>query len=631
MSFPLSRPQGYSSAFPEMESIDPPLYIYRPLDPSEPLNIRLLNLEPGESSETVKISIIEGTLREPLDFEALSYVWGGEEKPNTVVVEGRRLPVTANLYRALLGLRNAKSPRILWVDAICIDQSNIPERNRQVGIMRSIYNNAKQVVIWLGEEEETDELALRMMEKFEEEKSKSHQNSKELKSFQELFYPLPPDTAPEWPALAKFLQRSWFERVWTLQEIYVSKYPLVIFGPRVVSWDAISNIIMYIKNNNLRRYLGKEPIAGCLSVPLMHDYRSRAQSVGNPGLILYDFLLKTMPYRITDPRDRVFAVLGIVELNHYRHPDVHQEDISPYSSIKIDYSLTCKEVYESVARFMLLEAKELSYLVSAGVKKHGSTMGSPSWVTDWNYLDMKCATSSLAFATHFKCGGDYLPRVSVSGDNKTLTVHGFTLDRVQRVGNKQGAALADLTSDNFRTQYEHRLEVLQECETIIRGGEVGNQLLDDYWRFLVCDMTFDHKQAPQDFAEAYEMFRYAHEHHSVYFDGGDTNVYEKVSNIFGNALYQRYTLVFDQWSHGRVPCRTSTGFVGWVPRGTEAGDWITVLQGASVPFVLRAIPGRARLEWNLIGESYIHSVMRLGEVMNEADFATLEWKLVNMV
>ncbi|KIM99859.1 hypothetical protein OIDMADRAFT_146401 [Oidiodendron maius Zn] len=561
MSFPLSRPQGYSSAFPEMESIDPPLYIYRPLDPSEPLNIRLLNLEPGESSETVKISIIEGTLREPLDFEALSYVWGGEEKPNTVVVEGRRLPVTANLYRALLGLRNAKSPRILWVDAICIDQSNIPERNRQVGIMRSIYNNAKQVVIWLGEEEETDELALRMMEKFEEEKSKSHQNSKELKSFQELFYPLPPDTAPEWPALAKFLQRSWFERVWTLQEIYVSKYPLVIFGPRVVSWDAISNIIMYIKNNNLRR--------------------SRAQSVGNPGLILYDFLLKTMPYRITDPRDRVFAVLGIVELNHYRHPDVHQEDISPYSSIKIDYSLTCKEVYESVARFMLLEAKELSYL----------------------------------------------PLLLISSA-EVITYPEFP---VQRVGNKQGAALADLTSDNFRTQYEHRLEVLQECETIIRGGEVGNQLLDDYWRFLVCDMTFDHKQAPQDFAEAYEMFRYAHEHHSVYFDGGDTNVYEKVSNIFGNALYQRYTLVFDQWSHGRVPCRTSTGFVGWVPRGTEAGDWITVLQGASVPFVLRAIPGRARLEWNLIGESYIHSVMRLGEVMNEADFATLEWKLVNMV
>jgi hypothetical protein len=83
-------------------------------------------------------------------FWALSYTWGTEMSKNLVTVNGHQLTITENLDVALRHLRDATESRILWIDALCINQEDIEERNSQIQLMSCIYGAAKQVVIWLG-------------------------------------------------------------------------------------------------------------------------------------------------------------------------------------------------------------------------------------------------------------------------------------------------------------------------------------------------------------------------------------------------------------------------------------------------------------------------------------------------
>lgn len=93
------------------------------------------------------------SLDEPPQYEALSYVWGKPNNVSPILLNGRVWNVTANLELALRHFRRYEKGehRTLWVDALCINQGDIPERNQQVSIMRDIYNGAQDVLVWLGE------------------------------------------------------------------------------------------------------------------------------------------------------------------------------------------------------------------------------------------------------------------------------------------------------------------------------------------------------------------------------------------------------------------------------------------------------------------------------------------------
>ena len=87
-------------------------------------------------------------------YEALSYVWGDSHERLPIYVDGDQLLITRNLYAALLRLRDHSFERMVWIDAICIDQENPEERGRQVQLMAKIYSNALCVIVWLGEDVE---------------------------------------------------------------------------------------------------------------------------------------------------------------------------------------------------------------------------------------------------------------------------------------------------------------------------------------------------------------------------------------------------------------------------------------------------------------------------------------------
>jgi hypothetical protein len=169
-------------------------YRYSPLPPDGD-EIRLLRLLPGTSSADIEIEIFHVKASSNPVYEALSYVWGPPERCNNVLVcKGATslsnlteivdnlnldtlqtdssppclLPITKNLSVALHHLKLSSEPRTMWIDAICINQDDLPERSREAIKMGLVYNNAKQVLVWLGPSSENSSLALETLYKLSE-------------------------------------------------------------------------------------------------------------------------------------------------------------------------------------------------------------------------------------------------------------------------------------------------------------------------------------------------------------------------------------------------------------------------------------------------------------------------------
>jgi heterokaryon incompatibility protein (HET) len=180
-------------------------YTYSPL--KNPNNIRLLQLLPAPyKSASIQCELFEYTLPEEDQkshlYDALSYVWGDESDPESITIigsqgNGSRLSVTVNLYKALLHLRDQIFPRVLWVDAVCINQEDKIEQTNQISLMASIYATASRVTVWLGEPQDNSSLALEAIQVAAE-------NSSSNIKIQQL----------EAEAIRQLLNRPWFRRIW---------------------------------------------------------------------------------------------------------------------------------------------------------------------------------------------------------------------------------------------------------------------------------------------------------------------------------------------------------------------------------------------------------------------------------
>ena len=121
---------------------------YEPLQEQD--EIRILRLEPGDEGSPVICTLIHVTLSERPVYDALSYQWGSEDVLKYIDIQGTAWRVRENLYWALSHLRYRGRVRMLWVDALCINQADILERGHQVYQMKRIYTLAKRVCVWLG-------------------------------------------------------------------------------------------------------------------------------------------------------------------------------------------------------------------------------------------------------------------------------------------------------------------------------------------------------------------------------------------------------------------------------------------------------------------------------------------------
>ncbi|KAJ9136965.1 hypothetical protein NKR19_g8389 [Coniochaeta hoffmannii] len=140
-------------------------FAYRPL--TEPDAIRLLVLEPAPDDRDALRGTLLHTILALCDYEliepytTLSYVWGPSAETGTIYLSGHAVTITATLASALCRLRDETRPRRIWADALCIDQSTIPERSQQVTLMGIIYGVATHTVIYLGPSTPEFDLVLR--------------------------------------------------------------------------------------------------------------------------------------------------------------------------------------------------------------------------------------------------------------------------------------------------------------------------------------------------------------------------------------------------------------------------------------------------------------------------------------
>ena len=139
--------------------------------------------------------------------------------------------------------------RLLWADAICIDQSNLRERGEQVQLMRSIYQQAKEVLVWLGPEDEDGggEEVFEFLNRLWEECSGTNASSVRksgafaiLGSFKQLdLQTFPSKDSPFWYLLHCFYRQPWFTRVWIIQEVAISTSALIMYGKEEISWQKL--------------------------------------------------------------------------------------------------------------------------------------------------------------------------------------------------------------------------------------------------------------------------------------------------------------------------------------------------------------------------------------------------------
>ncbi|KAK7961179.1 hypothetical protein PG988_012393, partial [Apiospora saccharicola] len=299
-------------------------------------------------------------------YEALSYVWGPSKTPRVVYIDDTCLAVTENLYMALLRLRNHFLPRIIWADAICIDQSNVIERSNQVQMMVEIYANASRVIIWLEEttasghtcrdgadvgDSALEAICVAANASYSQPQKPVHPDE-EVRTWREdtllpsahydyrqpvSYYRPPPQEAampgremeqrhkvvlPELctnerirQRILVLLQRLWFRRVWVLQEVAAARHVSIITRSKDIDGSAFCaglealNLVPEDPNLKSRIRSAAYLVRGAIFRNRLLGSRTAQFSLGiRPLVELVDMYHDR---NATDPRDKVYALLGM--------------------------------------------------------------------------------------------------------------------------------------------------------------------------------------------------------------------------------------------------------------------------------------------------------------------------------
>ena len=217
---------------------------------------RLFILASGDEDESIDGAILHVSLDDHPSYEALSYTWGNKDSLQPINVDGCTFMVTRNLLAALKRLRLPDQHRFLWVDAICINQSDIPERNHQVTQMHWMYQLAERVVIWLGEHSEDSRLAIHQLEMISNLDPEDCVSLLRRTAEFDQHLPMGPRFGKP---IDGFFLRPWWSRVWVMQEVIWASNIIVVCGDQELSWDMLlrAHLVMRSSAKSMRtNYVG---------------------------------------------------------------------------------------------------------------------------------------------------------------------------------------------------------------------------------------------------------------------------------------------------------------------------------------------------------------------------------------
>ncbi|KAK3380813.1 heterokaryon incompatibility protein-domain-containing protein [Podospora didyma] len=409
---------------------------YSKLEPGE---IRLLSLRPYKRPDDINSPLVARVFTRKLSevrqrYEALSYCWGDQNVKRTHVINLRNLrprpvevernlkpsvdifraavghlkshqfPIYKSLYHALMGLRRMVQPVIIWVDAICIDQSEggEEEKRQQLQIMDQIYHSAANVCIWLGTgfEGSTDGISL----------------AREMINFQ-TFDKLIQDGDKEkrWQHLIRLLKSSWFSRRWVIQEAALAREATIHCGADSIHWEDFAEAVSLLMDSigPLRRsfrdeiFDDVETTSGFVLAATLNSV-CRKSDEGDVMAKLCDLetLVSTLlGFQATHPKDAIFSVISLArdppEPNEKWEKELHADQLRRLSSSQgtrttnpnqagdfsmlFKYQLSTRDVFIAFVTRCIYNSKSLDILcrhwAPPVLDKYGLDVAMPSWIS----------------------------------------------------------------------------------------------------------------------------------------------------------------------------------------------------------------------------------------------------------
>ncbi|KAN0099155.1 Heterokaryon incompatibility protein (HET) domain containing protein [Hyaloscypha variabilis] len=384
---------------------------------------RLLILEPGSFDDELKCRLKSVDQLDEHNYEALSYYWGKRPGAITEMSSGQHIHITANCEAALRRLRLQNESRLLWVDAVCINQSDKAERSRQVEIMQEIYTSANRVIIWLGEEIAQDSLALKTLH-YLRSRISAEQDLQSLvrlgwyrdkKSGKVLSGGADTSILREnsYEHLINLLRRAWFRRTWVIQEDASARDAIVLCGCESITWEALADVYTRLGDNFL-------PSLENISA-IENARRSRSGPLYMP---LFHVLTATSSSRCQGPRDKIFAVKGLAK------------DWADKRVLETNYEASFEDLFK---RFAVADAnrnlnlRTLSCASGPGKSTHTKL---PSWVPDWRNIENAHPFVRYSDRTKFCASGGMKAEAWHSQDQNILHVKGKKIDTIMLLGRR---------------------------------------------------------------------------------------------------------------------------------------------------------------------------------------------------
>jgi hypothetical protein len=599
-------------------------YAYSALPGPETKTIRLIELFPSESNDEADIRIVTASLLDPERpiYEAVSYCWGDPSDPLPLrCSDGSLIWVTQSLHGAVRRFQRQRQTRILWADAICINQSDTDEKSWQVAMMGAIYSSAERVLIWLGEQAERSEVLedfvprLLLAKAVMEEKNDDRQyNQISAADMQEYGIPTMSSYGYGYFALRQVTERPWFRRVWIVQEVVLAKQAILICGHWSMPWKSLSDSWEFVANTLL---LGKALDAwygttaghhiGALSFTL-------AKASKEP-LLLAHLLAWHSHAQATDPRDKVFALVGLAQ---------------PHTVAEVDYDKSFERVFCDATVRILTLRQNLDVLSLAVCRPRVTGSVLPSWSPDWRVGEVsfplalpesaRIEASDGPTGFNFRASGESTYSTVTSQNGMRLRLSGYDIDSVDRVGqalmsHRDAPVIWRFWSvyDDFRT-----LAGWARISGAFAGGAyecIDEAMINAFRRTLILGLP-----VPGEIAG---IKQFEHRLRTIGFLGGPEILNRWLPfKIFSSVLVILVFVPFmfqsvghsapdNSWlvmvlgcGSGRRMIKTKRGFIGLASGDIRKGDSVVLLEGGKVPYIVR----RTAEEdvYVLTGEAYIH-------------------------
>lgn len=323
-------------------------FVYSPL-PAVGHYIRLLKIEPSAPEEPLRFSLAACKFAEAPAYNSLSYEWGNNPPGQPILVNGGLFFVRENLHSFLKVLAgSAYRERYFFADAICINQDDIPERNAQVQRMGDLYAQAEEVLVWLGPgTAESDFIFDMCSDPAATSSTAESKPGEEKRRIEDLNF-----NEPDGEALDLVYQRSYWTRLWIIQELFLARKIVLFCGSKSTTWSVFKRLPRWNKADFVSggftgadMVLGSTP-AGRHARDILDELKKREDGKAartEKGLV--ELIEKFGHAQCSDARDHAYGLLGIASAS-----GKHEEDRGV--GVVADYSMSPATLFVRLLRTM---------------------------------------------------------------------------------------------------------------------------------------------------------------------------------------------------------------------------------------------------------------------------------------